>query len=200
MISSKKMKLLIFLLTFYSQNLFTLLTQSTLNEPSSTLVNHYLPNYTRYSWHWTAHLSYDGKKIILEDGSQWEISPKATSKILSWNPDSPLLIMQNDAWCTSYEYRLFNKSNYQSVEINLLTDPVVGGPHTHKISTIDYHNGELMLEDGTRWMLHKDDEYYSKDWQINDIVIVGNNVYKHDTDLHILINVKFHNYSRASLL
>lgn len=169
-------------------------------EKKTKCTDSYRPNYSRYSWHWVNHVSFDGMEAMLEDGSHWEVNSWEKNILLSWNYEDALLIMQNDAWCSSYDYIIYNKTKNSSVTCNLTLSPIIGGQYTHHIQSINYGNAEIILEDGTRWLLQKDDEYYYKDWLRNDLVIIGVNKSDWEAYANILINVNMNNYSRSSQL
>lgn len=162
--------------------------------------SYYRPNYTRYSWHWINHVPQNGNEAILEDGSHWEINSWQAEQILSWGHEDAILITQNDAWCSSYSFCLYNKTRNTTVSCNLTISPIVGGQYTHSIQMINHGTGEIMLEDGTRWRLDRNDEYYSKDWLIHDLVIIGVNKYDWEPYANILINVSMNNYVKSSQL
>jgi hypothetical protein len=151
--------------------------------------------------YWTSHsgafhravgIGMSGDTVELEDGSVWSVYSGHRYKTLDWLSSDTILITQNNAWFSSYKYRLVNQNTGASVEVDLTLAPIYNGPYTHWIVAIDYLGRYVWLEDGSRWHISSEDAYAMSKWLINDTVIIGiNDAFWSKFTPNVLINVTY---------
>ena len=127
--------------------------------------------------------------IEIEDGSIWKIRPYDEHKITSWLTSDPLIITQNQRWFSSYRYRIINKYNQSSVEVNLSQGPIKNGPRTLYIEAMNLENGFVYLNNFTQWKIDSKDLQALQTWRERDAVIIGENSDFFSNYEAILINV-----------
>src|SRR5579872_4860788 len=147
--------------------------------------------------HWLIGTSSLGDSIEIEDSSIWKINGYDSYKALSWRSNDPLLITQNTRWFSSYNYKIVNQATGSSLEANLIIGPLQFGALTKTIAFIDWHMGEIVLTDLSRYQISCYDISVFSNWQINDAVIVGYNSGWDSNCESILINVNMDNFIRA---
>ena len=147
------------------------------------------------SSHWLACLVSEG--VELEDGSVWRISDRSLNSVYFWQRFDPLVITQNRSWFSPYKYRIINRNHGVSVPADLLLSPVLDNENTRFIAAIDVNHGELVLTDGTRWVVSERDDLVLRDWLLHDVISVGINSGWDSGYDQILINSNMDNFVRA---
>jgi predicted double-glycine peptidase len=133
-----------------------------------------------------------GENVALEDGSVWSIYSGHRHKTLDWLSTDTVLIAQNKAWFSSYQYCLYNQNTEASVEADLTLGPIHNGTLTHYIVAIDYKEKYVWLEDGSKWEISSGDATALTKWLVNDTVIIGvNDAFFALFTPNILINVTY---------
>lgn len=144
-----------------------------------------------------------GDTVELEDGSIWAVRSSDKHKTLNWWTDDIVVITQNDAWFSSYDYAIVNITRGVEVKVNMLTGPFYNGIHTHWITAIDYSNNMLYLEDGSIWDIGGTWASYSdvlNTWLPNDTIIIGLNGDGNPVTPNILINVNTNTWAKATCI
>ena len=164
----------------------------------------YPPMYYPFSCHWISKISAFGDSLEIEDGSVWELDPTDGYKALHWRSRDPLVITQNRAWFSEYNYRIINKTKEfslsntsRSVTANLKLGPFENGEYTNFIAIMDRLKGELALTDSTNLEVCPRDRSLFRNWKEGQAIIIGvNSGWESSYDL-ILINVNTNNFVRA---
>jgi hypothetical protein len=160
----------------------------------------YLAQIHPSAYYYTALFYTNGKKVRLNDGSDWTVHPSYRAILSTWASNDPVFIKPNASWFSSYRYVLQNRLTGEVVEVNLDSIPATAGPYTHWVVAIDYTNGLIYLENGTRWLIPYNDRSLLKYWTVGDRVIIGvNNKWRFDLYRQILINVHTVNYCEANM-
>jgi hypothetical protein len=146
-------------------------------EDPKALSKHMDFDYTTHmgAFHHPLHISHLGESITIHDGSIWSVHHSDRFKTYNWLTTDSLKITPNHAWFSTYQYRFTNLNTSESVQVNLIDNPVFNGIYTHWIIAIDISNGQICLEDGTVWNLNGFDFAIYKKWLPNDTVIIGTN-------------------------
>jgi hypothetical protein len=137
----------------------------------------YLPS----SAHVISQISALGDEVQFEDGSVWKVSPYDCAQAFQWRDHlTPVSVMQNTSWFSSYNFRIINKETGNSIVTNLFQGPWKGGEKSHYVIEYDMNNGTVKLssqEEVTHWEIHPSDLHKFKDWNFNDSipVIIGQN-------------------------
>jgi len=80
-------------------------------EPSSSV-----EPYTRIGGsHWVQTVLGQGRIIILEDGSRWEVESLDQNETVLWAPTSPITVDEANAPVDDFRYTLTNTENSRSV-------------------------------------------------------------------------------------
>ena len=158
----------------------------------------YFVNNVRYDQsHRLVSVSLHGDSVELEDGSFWKVPSYKSHIVFGWQEGDLLTITPNSCFCSFYTYRINNCQMNSSIPANLYVGPIAFGPYTHWITNIDYINGQLILENGSVWMVSVGDSYLFYDWAINDTIIIGSYNGWFSSFDSLLINVNMNNYARA---
>lgn len=143
-----------------------------------------------------------GETIELEDGSVWWINPSDRSRTSNWLNDDIVIIAPNDSWFSSYMFKIVNQNSGEVLKANMHLGPYYNGPKTHCIVGFDHVNDLVYLQNGsglqmgTIWRIAGHDLGLTKQWRLNDTVIIGINPgWDSDTRPNILINVRKLNYA-----
>ncbi|MEN9654971.1 MAG: hypothetical protein RL235_1083 [Chlamydiota bacterium] len=161
------------------------------------LYDRYPPVYYPSSAHQVIAISVLGDSVEIEDGSVWKVHPYDNYKVVQWKSNDPLVVTQNHAWFSKYDYRLINNNTGATIEANLHLGPIQQGPYTKYIVSIDDLRNEVMLSDSTHWLISKKDRKRLKNWAIHDAVIVGTNSGSDGSSEALLINVNMNQRARA---
>ena len=136
-----------------------------------------------------------GDTVELEDGSIWNVCSYDRYKTLDWMTSDLIIVVPNQTWFSSYNYKMININTGAEVQVNLAFWPVFNGIFTHWIIAIDRINLEICLEDGSVWSISSWDRSTFNEWLPNDTVIIGHNngLFK-QSNPNILINVRKDNF------
>lgn len=152
------------------------------------------------AYHKSSYISQFGESITLRNGSVWTVPYIDRYKLLGWLPTDIIVILRNNAWFSSYEYRFVNQTTGDTVETHLTQAPTEGNIHTHQILSIDYDNSIVYLQDST-WAISFEDESVIYKWLPKDLVIIGiNEDWNSSIRPNILINVNVKDFAAASCL
>jgi len=152
------------------------------------------------AYHYPVSVSAFGDTVEIEDGSIWQVSSSDKSKTLNWMTSDVLVITQNTAWFSSYDYVIVNVSTGVDVKVNMLLGPYYNGAFTHWASAIDYSGRKLYLEDGSIWEVGGTWASYQDvldTWLPNDTILIGLNGDSSPTTPNILINVNTNTWVKA---
>jgi len=140
--------------------------------------------------------------VQLEDGSIWEIPEGDRYRTLDWFSSDSVVIIPNDSWFSSYDYKLVNRNTGVELKTNLVLGPYVNGCFTHWIIDICYATREIVLEDGSIWHVCGWYQDILNSWLPGDVLIIGLN----DSSLtmkehpNILINVEDQRYVNCNCI
>jgi len=161
----------------------------------------YPPLYFPASMHTLSGVSALGDSVELEDGSVWKICRYDGYKALNWRANDPLVITQNHAWFSGYEYRIVNQVSGACLEANLFLGPLEHGQNTLYITGIDRTAGELIVSNGHGeslcWDISSNDFSIFQNWALHDAIIIGQNSRWDSNCEGLLINVNMNNAARA---
>ncbi|MEC7839134.1 MAG: hypothetical protein VX777_03735 [Chlamydiota bacterium] len=152
------------------------------------------------AYHSPIAVTYFGDEVTLEDGSIWTVASWDQWKTLNWLTTDTILITQNKYLFSSYKFMLVNQATGKEVEVNLSLGPIYSGYYTRWIVAIDYLNDQILLDDGSFWEMSVLDYSITKNWYVNDTVIIGVNESSSTLRPNILINVNMLNYARGICL
>lgn len=65
--------------------------------------------------HWVQTVFEEGRIIILEDGSYWEVEPLNQAETVLWAPTGPITVAESDSPLEDFRYTLTNTEEGQSV-------------------------------------------------------------------------------------
>jgi hypothetical protein len=149
--------------------------------PGGPMFDQFSNIYLPVSAHVVSQVSALGDEIRFDDGSAWKVSPYDCSQAIQWlDYNTPVSVMQNTSWFSSYNFRIMNKATGVSIVANLFQGPWKGGEKSHYVTEFDFHQGTVKLSNATevtRWEIHPSDLYRFREWNFNDTipVIVGQN-------------------------
>lgn len=150
--------------------------------------------------HFIAEISPYTDTIRLEDGSLWRTNSSHRDELLRWAANDMIVISQNTSWFSSFRFRLTNRTTQSYVHAEISLGPVLGGAYTHKAIAVDPYNGQIILQNGSRWEIaYADSATFSK-WLINDTIMIGMNRSWFSTGDFILIDVESNSFVRANLI
>jgi len=129
--------------------------------------------------------------VQLEDGSIWEVPYSDRYRTLDWFASDSLIVVPNDSWFSSYDYKLVNRNTGIELKSNLVLGPFVNGYYTHWIMSISYETREVVLEDNSIWRVCGWYQDILNRWMPGDVLIMGINNSPFSMTLYpnILINV-----------
>jgi hypothetical protein len=171
----------------------------TLASPAEALMN--LPD----DLHFAADTCRGSCVLTLEDFSEWKVSSKDQNTLFSWysqNAVVPITISPNYFSCR-YSYYLTNQNTGSYVRANLVGAPLRDSEQAVTINGFDRYGHEkssIYLSNGTYWLVSKADMSLTKNWFIDDLIIIGNNSDWLSYNTHILINIHTNTYVRAQRL
>ncbi len=139
------------------------------------------------SIHSLTKVSKEGTLIAIEDGSQWAIADSDAPVALKWSGNDPLIISLNPYYFSFYTYCIHNLNTNDKVLANLYYGPEINGSFTKQVASLD--DREVILKDGSCWLVASKDQKALSRWREDDHVIIGNNF-----DRNILINVELNKY------
>lgn len=143
---------------------------------------HYLDSYSLWD-----------NTIQLHDGSLWKVNAWDMYKIRDWASNDVLSLS-----CTEFlygeKYQIANSVTGQSVLVNLVDGPVLFGPNTHWVASIDHYAHRIYLENGTCWNVRYWDQNKLSEWAVNDTVILGDATGWWNDVLLINVNMNQHAY------
>ncbi len=131
-----------------------------------------------------------GQKLQVLDESIWVIHPSQRYQIRQWVQEHTLFIRPNTSWFSRYNYVLYNKDTYESVEAQFDYMPQNFNYYRQKISKIDAYTHVVQLDDAekTVWQVSFSDSGFNY-WHEGDYIIVGVNTdWRSGKFAHILIN------------
>jgi len=176
------------------------------SEETTELVDKAIKSTTYYTshqgcFHNPIAISFLGDTIELEDGSMWGVYSSDRYKTLDWMTGDTIIIVPNDEWFSSFDYKLVNLNTGAKIKVNLSLGPIYNGIYTHWIVAIDYYRNEVVLEDGSFWRMSSFDESVFKKWLPNDTVIIGiNDNWLSGANPNILINVNTNNHAMGNCI
>lgn len=140
-----------------------------------------------------------GDQIVIEDGSYWMTKPDDRYKLQNWDPNDPLMLMQNKSnwWFSSkpnFPFVIYNERTCETIEVENSAAPIWDSFYTHYIVEIYKPlsgEGTLKLNDGSVWVLPdttRDRECWTL-WLPNHTIIIGTNNSYWTSLLDILINI-----------
>lgn len=150
------------------------------------------------SEHWV--MGFAGNLVEIEDGSGFECDWYDGKKVLAWkqNKDRPLVtITQNRSWFSSYNYRIINRDNNESIVANLVQGPFDEGEYTVCISIMDRAHGAIALTNRMELDICPRDLHIFSNWREGHGIIVGINSGWQSQYETLLINVEKNNFVRA---
>lgn len=143
----------------------------------------------------------EGALVEIEDGSRWTVAYEDRYKTLNWYTSDTIVIVPNSSWFSFYSYQMVNQNTGAIVQVNLDIGPFHNGIFTHWVVGFDDISGVIYLEDGSVWRVSPFDSTLTRQWLLEDRVIIGVNTgWNSDTHPNILINVRKVNYIRADCL
>ena len=168
-------------------------------EPSYVPIeyNAYPPLYFPPSCHWLSALSGLGESLEIEDGSVWKVDPYYRREIFYWRINDTLTLTQNRDWFSNMNYRLVNQTTGGSVAVNLFLGPILESEYTRFITALDTHRGEIILTDGSHWLVCPRDFQRFDRWVLNDCILIGSNSGWEPSYDFILINSNTNDFVRA---
>ncbi len=140
----------------------------------------YLPE----SAHIVSQISVTGDEVRFEDGSTWKVNPYDATQAIHWLQNgTPVSVMQNTSWFSTYPFRIVNKATGTSISANLFQGPWKGGEKTQYVTIFEAYSGTMNLQNGTgteitHWKIHPSDIHRLNEWNFNGDyipVIVGHN-------------------------
>jgi len=152
------------------------------------------------AYHFPVAVTYLGDEVTLEDGSIWKVASWDKWKTLNWLTTDTILVTQNKYMFSSYKFMLVNQDTGKEVEVNLALGPIYSGCYTRWIVSVDSWNDQILLNDGSLWEMSSIDYFITKNWFVNDTVIIGVNESSSVLRPNILINVNMLNYARGICL
>lgn len=145
-----------------------------------------------------ATISANNQEMRLLDGSLWSLGYYDSKIVRYWNEGDNVAILPNHDWFTFTDFKMKNLQTLEEIYVSIEQGPHRGGIYTRLIDTANYYSGQIVLSDGTIWMI----PYYSTStmryWNSGDNVIVGENNGSDKYDFpNILINVGTREYVEA---
>ncbi len=146
-------------------------------------------------------ISFLGDQVTLLDGSIWNVYSADRYKVLYWLTTDSVVIVPNDAWISSYMFKMINQNTGDAIEVNMALGPIAYGLFTYWITTIDPMLGYVWLNDGSYWRTSAFDSSIVKKWLPGDTIVIGvNNDFLHLTNPNILINVNTLTFATSECL
>lgn len=161
------------------------------------LACYFPPYYFPPSCHWIIALSALGDTLEIEDGSVWKVDPYESPQIHYWRSSDPLILTQNHDWFSSFDYRIVNQTTGGSIGVNLFLGPVLANEHARFLIALDFHRGEVILTDGSRWTICPRDLNLFQKWVLEDCILIGSNSGWESSYDCILINSNMNHFVRA---
>lgn len=140
--------------------------------------------------------------LTLEDGSQWKIASYDYFELLSWRLRDHLVITPNN-YFSDFTYYITNQETGSYVRANLVNSPIRGGPYTVMISGLDQNTdfkGCIYLNNNTFWSVSQNDLPLIRNWEVDDLVIMGKNNEWFSSNTHIIINIHTNTFVRVRKL
>ncbi len=143
--------------------------------------------------------------LTLEDFSEWKVSDFDQNELFSWYTQDaivPVGITPN-YFSSYYNYYLTNQNTGSYVRANLVGAPLRDSQHAITISGFDryaYDKSAIYLSNGTFWHISYLDLNLTKNWYIDDLIIIGKNTEWFSFNTHILINIHTNTYVRVQRL
>ncbi len=184
---------------FYSKKVFSMTLCFLAVMLFSGVSSLYSQNYSGTD-HWIGGIYEYGERIVIEDGSLWEVSIGDQYRTCRWDSNDKLIVKPNLENGTSfYNFIFYNKSIGTEARVGLLAMPNGDNNHSLTISEIDHQCATVILSDGSRWSLSDGAEACSW-WTWKDPVLVGDNDGPSTWwDEYIIINLELGNYVKANL-
>lgn len=146
--------------------------------------------------HFISRVARSGSLIRIEDGSHFEIAAGYEQTALHWRSGDSIIITPNPYYFSRYSYALRNLTTGTLVLANLSLGPVINGDYiTRQVAKINLEQGQVVLTDGSSWLVSEKDCFALAKWQESDYIIVGVNNGNHYRN--ILINVATNRYVAA---
>ena len=155
--------------------------------------------------HLAADICHGSCVLTLEDFSEWKVSEHDQSELFSWYARDaviPVVITPN-YFSTRYSYYLTNQNTGSYVKANLVGAPLRNSEEAITITGFDRYGHEkssIYLSNGTFWLVSSCDLSLTKNWYVDDLVIIGKNSEWFSFNTHILINIHTNTYVRAQRL
>lgn len=161
---------------------------------SFSSVDHFV-SYWHYDQHWIAGIDSDRNILELEDGSEWSVSEEDFKDVASWEEQEMVEISPN-CFSSFYEFYITNKATGSYIQANLVNGPLLKSPYSVTITGINYRRS-FFLSNRTSWEIAASDIYLTRNWYIDDLVIIGVNNEWFSSYTHILINVHSNTFVRV---
>lgn len=155
--------------------------------------------YYPIDWHWVNNILEAGALVEFEDGSQWRILGGDVFKTRGWRASDALILTPNTGCFASSSFYITNKATGAYVKADIYNGPLVSGPYTHYVSSVDTFNGHVILENGITFCISGKDTYLLNDWALGDPIILGVNDGWFTTYKSFILNVRTLNYVRAKI-
>jgi hypothetical protein len=144
--------------------------------------------------------------VKLNDSSRWKIAAKDERKVSRWKPYQPIAIVVHQSWNdaqkseTKYFYQLVNTSTNSKAWANLFLGSNIHNPFYRFVIGLNLAGRQVMLNDGSTWIVAKEDLPLLKAWKTEETIIIGNYNGWFTSYKNILINVDYNHYIRAKKL
>ncbi len=124
----------------------------------------------------------DNESFEIENHSQWKVHPRYRSVLKGWDDSllDEVYIFRNTNWfwCSSCQYRIYNRTKNNIVYANLNSGASLNNQKTHKITAFDKVYGYIEISDcregnPTYWKIYYKDVDIFKKWQMHDTIIIG---------------------------
>jgi hypothetical protein len=146
--------------------------------------------------HFISKVAKSGSLVRIEDGSHWEVASGYEQTALHWRSGDSIIITPNPYYFSRYSYAIRNLTTGTLVLANLSLGPVINGDYvTRQVVDINLEQGQVLLSDGTSWLVSDKDFSTLSRWEKKDYIIVGVNNGNHYRN--ILINVATNRFVAA---
>lgn len=168
--------------------------------PRNIFVTYYSSSHDA-AYHHPIAVSPFGDIVEFEDGTIWTVQASDKYKTLDWIAKDTVAILPNTDWFKAYDYCLVNFNTGAMIRANLVEGPMESGYYTYWIDgEIDLVENELVLNDGSVWLISDADAPKIKRWKEEHTILIGINEGWFSSKQNILINVERGEYVAASCI
>lgn len=179
---------------------FAVVSAAELSSARNIFVTYYSSSHDA-AYHHPIAVSAFGDVVEFEDGTVWTVQASDKYKTLDWIAKDTIAILPNTDWFKAYDYCLVNFNTGAMIRANLDQGPIESGYYTYWIDgEIDLTENELVLNDGSVWLVSNSDASKIKRWKQEHTIIVGINEGFFSNKQNILINVDRGEYVAASCI